>query len=353
MRRLLLAATLLFVAAGLSAASEVSFVSPQEGSQLHGLVLLEVSTTLSAVERVEFRVDGILAGVARRAPFRAVHDFGDSGLARTITADVFTSGLTHAASGSIRTASFTAGEALRIDLVEVPLRISSRRKAVPADLRIVENGVEQKVRSLFEQRPPTHFLFLVDRSSSMEGEKLAAARAAVERALTHLRDGDTASVVFFNHTVSRPMPLAAGGRVDPPVASGGTSLRDALASVDPAQRTIVVAITDGADRNSLRSAGEVEMHVSHANVVTWGIAFERGDGAVLLERLAKRSGGGFTRSDPARVAGALDGWMREINSRHVAVYQSSAKSEGWRAIDVRSRSSAVKVTGQRKGYFAR
>src|SRR5260370_28288648 len=58
--------------------ASITFVSPQQGSQAIGVQPIEITTTISGVNRVEFYVDGNLVGVARQAPFRILHDFGDS-----------------------------------------------------------------------------------------------------------------------------------------------------------------------------------------------------------------------------------------------------------------------------------
>ena len=88
----------IFLAA--SASAGVTFVSPLPGSQAIGLQLLEVKTDTPNVNRVEFFVDGNLAGVARTAPYRIAFDFGTSLTARTITAKVSSNG-THLTFASI------------------------------------------------------------------------------------------------------------------------------------------------------------------------------------------------------------------------------------------------------------
>src|SRR6058998_3785710 len=70
-------AVLLCLAAAAHAA-DVTFISPQEGGQALGPLPIEVTTSVTGVNRVEFYVDGALVGVARRAPFRIAHDFGSS-----------------------------------------------------------------------------------------------------------------------------------------------------------------------------------------------------------------------------------------------------------------------------------
>ncbi|HEX7807779.1 MAG TPA: Ig-like domain-containing protein, partial [Thermoanaerobaculia bacterium] len=74
MHRLLGSLVAIFIAA--SASAGVTFVSPLPGSQAIGTQLLEITTDAASVNRVDFYVDGVLAGVARTAPYRIVFDFG-------------------------------------------------------------------------------------------------------------------------------------------------------------------------------------------------------------------------------------------------------------------------------------
>ena len=70
-------------------AAAIAFLAPQSGSQAIGPQLIEISTTIASVDRVEFYVDGALAGVARKPPFRIAHDFGTSLAAHEIEAKVY------------------------------------------------------------------------------------------------------------------------------------------------------------------------------------------------------------------------------------------------------------------------
>src|SRR5512141_2586991 len=115
-RPLLLALLLLFA---LSAGAETRFLSPLQGGQVIGPTLLEAETTLSKVDRVEFRVDGVLAGVARKPPFRVAYDFGTSPAEHTIRADVFAAGYTRRESAAVTTLPLSASGSINVDLVEV------------------------------------------------------------------------------------------------------------------------------------------------------------------------------------------------------------------------------------------
>jgi hypothetical protein len=134
------------LAANLQAA--VTFVSPQQGAQAIGPLLLEVTTDAPRVDRVDFFVDGTLAGVARTAPYRVAHDFGMTLATRTIVAKVWSDGYKHTESASITTAALTANESIYVDLVEVPVGARTSRPLTAMDLRVEENGVMQTIRDV-------------------------------------------------------------------------------------------------------------------------------------------------------------------------------------------------------------
>lgn len=342
------------VATAAVAAPPVDIIEPQPAAQLFGRAPIAVAIGSGAVARVELLVDGTLIAVLREPPWQIDYDFGDSGRARTIEVRVHAPGYGSVSKASVVTGSFGAAAAIDVDLVEVPVTIDSRRPPQLSDLIVREDGVVQELRALKSSREAAHFLFVVDRSLSMSSGKLEAALEGIEAALAHLRPDDSASLVFFNHRVDRPVALR---RSLPPAAadmepSGGTALRDALASIEPGRRSVVVAITDGGDRNSVSDRAAVRAAVTRANVVVYGVSLGRGEGADLLRGLASATGGTFATVSHRSLSVTLVSFMRDINSRWVAVYQSSSKSDGWRSIEVRSQRRGVSVRDARKGYLA-
>jgi hypothetical protein len=342
-QRVALLVTLLL---GFTAEARVSFIAPLEGAQVFGTQVIEVATDAAGVDRVDFFVDGAMAGAARRPPYRIAFDFGESMAARKISAKVWSNGFRSNETASILTAAMTANETLDVDIVEVPLRVRSSRALKPADLRVRENGVAQTVRDVRQERPPAHFAFVVDRSLSMGGGKLDAALNAIRAELRQLRPGDTSSLVLFNHNVAKPVSLASLPRVPP---SGGTSLRDALASVASRQRTYAIVITDGGDRNSVLSDEDALRKISGTKTIVNALVL--GDShAKFLDRAAENTGGRVVRASASSIAKELRRVLEDINSRYLVVYQSQGTKRGWRTIDVRS--SRVEIESARKGYFA-
>ena len=353
MRRVLFIVVLVLAS---TARANITFVNPQPGGQAVGAQWIEVTTGTPNVDRVEFSVDRVLAGVARKPPYKIAYDFGTALTPRDITAKVFSDNYRKSETATIRTIALTTGSSMNVDIVEVPLRIRSRRTVGTDDLRLRENGVEQTIREIRPGRGPAHFAFVVDRSLSMGGGRLDAALRAVDEGMKLLRPDDTASLILFNHNVSKPLTLpsprargeaAAGAGVMP---SGGTSLRDALASIPTAGRTYAIVITDGSDRNSQLTEEEALRTISGTKTVVAAAVF--GDAGHFLEQATSNTGGSLVGVTNDNVAARLRDIIDDINSRYLLVYQSHGTRSGWRAITITPRSRNIEVLAARKGYFA-
>lgn len=330
-----------------SARATTTFVAPLEGSQVLGPTAIEVTTDAKNIDRVDFFVDGVLAGVARKAPYRIAYDFGTTLGARKVAAKVWIGGFQSSEEASITTAALAGAETYNVDLVEVPLRVRSARALKASDLRLRENGVEQTIRDLKSERPAAHFAFVIDRSLSMGNGKLDAALRAVQSAMRQLRPGDTSSLVVFNHNVAKTT-LADARHLVP---SGGTSLRDALASIASKERTYAIVITDGGDRNSQLSDEAALRKISGTRTTVHAIIL--GDSHTrFLDRAADNTGGAVVSASRDTVANALQRILADINSRYLLVYQSAGTKPGWRTIDVKPRRDSIDITSARKGYFA-
>jgi len=344
MRTWLLTASLL---AAVAAHGSVAFIAPQAGVQVIGPQIIEVTTDAPSVDRVEFRVDGVLAGVVKKPPFRIAYDFGTELTSRTVEARVLSNGYRATETAQVITASLAAGESMTVDLVEVPMRIRSPRILRPADLRIREDSVDQTVRAIHPVRGAAHFAFVVDRSLSMSGGKLDAALRAVSDARTLLLPGDTSSLVVFNHHVARGYTASS---LKP---SGGTALRDAVASTIAGsdKRTYIIAITDGGDRNSLLSTNEALERISGTKTVVSAVIL--GGDSPFLKRAASMTGGTLLIARRDNVGRQVSRIVEDINSRYTLVYQSTSKSSGWRSIEIVPRDGSVEIVSARKSYFAR
>lgn len=325
-------------------AAAITFLAPQPGAQAIGPQPIEITTTVANVDRVELYVDGALAGVARKPPYRIAHDFGTSLAAHEVEAKVYSDGYRTTTTAKVLTAALAASETMNVDLVEVPMRVRAPHVLTPADLRLTENGIEQTIRDVHADRGAARFIFIIDRSLSMGGGKLEAALRAVDAESSLLRPGDRKEIVLFNHNVTKG-PIA-----EPIVPSGGTSLRDAVASVVTPDRTYAIVITDGGDRNSMLSEEEALRRISNTKMIVDAIVL--GSGSGFLEKAARNTGGTVANASASMLRDALHRMLVDINSRYTLVYQSHGNPSGWRTIAITPRRRGIEVLNARKGYFA-
>jgi hypothetical protein len=339
-----------FALAAAANGASIVFVSPQSGAQAIGPQPIEITTTITKVDRVELLVDGVLAGVARTPPYRIAHDFGTSPAAHVVTAKVWSNAFLNVDETSVTTASLGAGETLNVDLVEVAMRVRTPQPLRADDLRVIENGVPQSIRELHADRGAARFAFVVDRSLSMGDGKLDAALQAIARESMLLRADDRIEVVLFNHNVMRARPIARGERLPSVPASGGTSLRDALSSIGSRERTYAIVITDGGDRNSETPESEALRRISNTKLIVDAIVL--GDASRFLATAAQNTGGTIAEASAATLERALRAMILDINSRYTLTYQSHGNGNGWRAITIAPRRRGIEIVNARKGYFA-
>lgn len=332
-------------------AATITFVTPQPGAQAIGPMLIEITTSVANVDRVEFSVDGALAGVARKPPYRIAHDFGTSLAAHAITAKVWSNAFRNSDQVTITTAALTASETMNVDVVEVPIRVRSAHPLQASDLRVTENGIPQTIRELRANRGAARFVFIVDRSLSMGDGKLDAALRAITNESLLLRSDDRIELVLFSHNVTKAKPIQRGEQFASVPTSGGTSLRDAVASIVTRERTYAIVITDGGDRNSATSANDALHAISNTKMIVDAIVL--GDTSSFLRDAAKNTGGTLVTADASTLQRALHALIADINSRYTLDYQSHGNGPGWRSIVITPQRRGIEIVNARKGYYAR
>jgi Mg-chelatase subunit ChlD len=326
-------------------------VAPQAGAQAIGPMLIEITTSAANVDRVEFFVDGALAGVARKPPYRIAHDFGTSLIAHEITAKVWSNGFRNSDEAAIRTAAISAAETMNVDVVEVPMRVRSAQALRASDLRVTENGIPQTIRELRADRGAARFVFIVDRSLSMGDGKLDAALRAIANESPLLRNDDRIELVLFNHNVAKAKPIVRGEQLPAVPTSGGTSLRDALASIVTRERTYAIVITDGGDRNSATSERDALHAISNTKMIVDAIVL--GETSSFLRDAATNTGGTLSTANAGTLQRALHALIVDINSRYTLDYQSHGNGPGWRTIAITPQRRGIEIVNARKGYYAR
>ena len=177
-------------------------------------------------------------------------------------------------------------------------------------------------------RRPRDLVLLLDRSGSMEGWKMVAARRAAARIVDTLTPADRFAALTFDHEVGHPDRLPAGlvpatdrhryravehlARVD---ARGGTELaqplREALNLLSEQSRErVLVLVTDGQVGNEDQILREIAPGLEGIRVHTVGI--DQAVNAGFLGRLAGIGGG---RCELVESEDRLDAAMDQIHRR--------------------------------------
>jgi Ca-activated chloride channel homolog len=170
-----------------------------------------------------------------------------------------------------------------------------------------------------QRRAPVDVAFVLDRSGSMSGDKLALVKEAVSVAASHLRDEDRAALVVYDHEVDILQPLAAA---TPRVKTG---LRLALQGVDAGGSTNLsggwltgcdqlatamneqdrngavrirrsLLLTDGQANVGLTEPNELTKHaheLRRRGITTTAIGVGLGFDEVLLSSMTEAGGGNF------------------------------------------------------------
>ena len=155
------------------------------------------------------------------------------------------------------------------------------------------------------------FIFVLDRSGSMEGEKIEQAKAALRFCMRNLNDGDRFNLISFHTDVEpfskklvpvkdkREEALAFISHID---AQGGTNINDALltalaAEPDAARPRILVFLTDGEPTSGETEPVRILKNVSDANhrqgkqarIFVFGVGHDVN--VQLLDKIAEQNGG--------------------------------------------------------------
>ncbi|MEW5983899.1 MAG: VWA domain-containing protein [Acidobacteriota bacterium] len=188
-----------------------------------------------------------------------------------------------------------------VDLVNVTVTVTDRAgRFVPGltagDFTVFEDGVAQQISHFSNERVPVSLGIALDSSGSMEGDKIEAAAAALDRFLGHLL-GPEDEVFLFRFS---DLPVLVEGwtsdldrlrrRLGRPNTRGGTALYDtvvesvALARTGQHRKKALLVISDGNDTESQATVGEVRQIIRESEVLVYAIGIDAGE-----------SGGGVSR----------------------------------------------------------
>jgi VWFA-related protein len=264
-----------------------------------------------------------------------------------------------------------------VEEVYVDVFVTRSGQPVPglraADFDLRDNRVPQQVELLSAESRPILAVLVFDTSSSMDGERLMALRAAGEAFLAGLSPADRAALVSFSEQILwLAEPTTDKGAVRSALASlraeGATSVYDALFTAitlsDQTLRPLIVLFTDGEDNASWLDERQLRAMVERSNaivhVVGWRPRPDLRSGSTLqvsasepvLRDIAEATGGHFWGADSrARLQMAFTAVADAMRQRYVLRYAASGvKREGWHRIEVRLKSARGEAHA-RRGYW--
>jgi VWFA-related protein len=174
------------------------------------------------------------------------------------------------------------------------------------DFRIFEDGVEQQVTHFSNERVPVSLGIALDTSGSMDGEKMRAARIALDRFLFDLLDrADEVFLYRFDSdpelvegwTKDRQRISAELGRLQP---RGGTAMYDTVAEAVPMaqsgshRKKALLVISDGNDTSSRTDVDDLKQMIRETEVLVYAIGIDGRGTSRITGGTGGRPPGGIT-----------------------------------------------------------
>ncbi len=252
---------------------DVAITSPPPGQPIFGWVEIEADVyPAENADRVEFLLDGLIAGEVDVPPFRIRVDAGEEN--REHRFEVRAYGL----SGQ-RVDALLVSPAIRVD-GEVTAELQQLYVTVTSsggswrvldleadDFAIIDNRDRQQTVTFARGDVRLTAAILIDSSVSMRGERLRHALRGASAFVAGVRPIDDASLLLFSDRLLHATPFSSDAGVltagiGSVKAAGGTALNDhlylALKRLEHQQgRRVVVLLTDGIDSHSTLRMGDV------------------------------------------------------------------------------------------------
>jgi len=258
-----------------------------------------------------------------------------------------------------------------VSVVEVYATVTDRRGQPVTGLdrnafSVRENGEPQPISTFAAGEFPLSVAIAVDRSFSMTGERLAAAKSGARIFLGALRPADESMLIAVGSTTDVIAPLSRERREQLEAlngldAFGTTGLYDAIVAaldaVQPARgRRALVLLSDGSDRYSKATAAEVLERARASDVLVYPIAFGRTRPEAFAELASLTGGRSFHVTDTRRLPETLETIAAELRNQYLIGYSPVKPpvpgSNEWRAIAVSVSRPDVTVRA-RDGYLVK
>lgn len=216
------------------------------------------------------------------------------------------------------------------------------------DFEVYENNQRQDVQQFAFGEFPLTVALGVDRSWSMAGQPLELAKQASKSFLNQLKAGDRSMVVAISSSADVIAPLSADRVTQARAISAldpwsTTALRDAIMSsldrLEPEPgRQALVLFSDGNDRYSRSTEGEVIARARRSNALIYPITIGKQRPAFLAELAVLTGGRSFLLKDATELERTLATIARELRYQYLLGYAPSDPikkgSHEWRSIRV-------------------
>ena len=247
------------------------------------------------------------------------------------------------------------------DRVGTPVRDLRRE-----EFELREDGTVQPISTFAAAEFPLSVAVAIDRSFSMAGDRLAAAKSAARRFLGELRPEDESMLIAVGSRTEvvadwsrdRQGQLGTIAGLD---AFGTTGLHDAiLAAIDAVQpargRRALVLLSDGTDRYSAATAAVALERARASDVLIYPVAFGRTRPPLFAELATLTGGRSYHVTDARRLPEVMRVIAAELRSQYLLGYSPGRPlvpgSGEWQSITVTVQRPGVTVRA-RDGYLVK
>jgi Ca-activated chloride channel homolog len=211
-----------------------------------------------------------------------------------------------------------------------------------------ENGEAQQISTFAAGEFPLSVAVAIDRSFSMAGDRLAAAKSGARIFLGGLRATDESMLIAVGSTTDTLAPLSTSRREQLDAlagldAFGTTGLYDsivaAIEAIQPARgRRALILLSDGDDRYSKTTAEQALERARASDVLIYPIALGRTRPQAFAELATLTGGRSFHVRDARQLPETLQAITSELRNQYLIGYSPLkppvAGSNEWRSIAV-------------------